>query len=60
MRIWVPGMASGEGGHQKAHGAEQADGQIVGAAHVAHCFEALVAHFSGGAPPQPRYPESIW
>ena len=34
--------------------------QMVCTAHVAHCFDTLVTHFSGGAAPQPRYPDTLW
>lgn len=58
MRIRVPGMHGSEKDHKTAHTAS--DVQVVGAVHVAHCFETLTAHFAGLPPPRPAFPDTTW
>lgn len=60
MRIRVPGMATSNKEEMGDARAAPQHGQIAGAAHAAHCFEVLVAHFSGQQQPRPMYPDTTW
>lgn len=58
MRVRLPGMTTpSKEGAGDARAAPQ-HGQIAGAAHAEHCFETLVAHFSGQEQPRATYPDS--